>query len=68
MKYFRVPLYKVQSSRRALQEVGTEVKQVRFRYGGPVPEPLSNYLDVSMFHGYVRGGGCRGANLHYIEY
>lgn len=44
----RVPLYKFKSVRSTLKEVGTEVKQVRIRYGleGPQPEPLSNYLDV----------------------
>lgn len=51
---FRVPLYKVNSARRTLQEVGTEVKQIRLRYSNgyaePTPEPLSNYLDVSFFH------------------
>nr|CAI5822381.1 unnamed protein product [Callosobruchus analis] len=55
MKYIfhRIPLYKFKSIRRTLQEVGTDVRQVvlngnKFRnLGEPVPEILSNYLDVS---------------------
>lgn len=38
----------MKSVRNSLKEVGTEVTNVRLRYGdGPSPEPLSNYLDVS---------------------
>jgi cathepsin D len=45
----RIPLYKFQSARRALQEAGTDVHQFRLteNVDGPAPEPLSNYLDVS---------------------
>ncbi|KAJ8915245.1 hypothetical protein NQ315_015468 [Exocentrus adspersus] len=47
----RVPLERGKSARRTLQEVGTNVQQVKFRYevGGPAPEPLSNYLDAQYF-------------------
>lgn len=49
MRARRVPLYRMQSVRRHLQEVGTELHLVRMKYAatGPAPEPLSNYLDVS---------------------
>lgn len=43
----RLPLYKVQTSRRTLEEVGTNVEQIRLRYTGEGSEPLTNYLDVS---------------------
>jgi hypothetical protein len=48
--FCRIPLYKFQSARRALQEAGTDVHQFRLRENvdGPTPEPLSNYLDVSV--------------------
>uniref|UniRef100_V5GZE0 Lysosomal aspartic protease n=1 Tax=Anoplophora glabripennis TaxID=217634 RepID=V5GZE0_ANOGL len=47
----RIPLERGKSARRTLQEVGTHVQQVKFRYGvgGPAPEPLSNYLDAQYF-------------------
>lgn len=47
--FFSVPLYKVQSVRNALREVGTELHQARLQskyHSGLIPEPLSNYLDV----------------------
>lgn len=48
-EFHRVPLYKFKSSRRSLQEVGTEIRQVQIKYGGPTPEPLSNYLDAQYY-------------------
>lgn len=48
----RIPLTKVQSARRHLQEVGTEIDLVHRRWsqlGGPHPEPLSNYLDAQYY-------------------
>ncbi|GJQ74383.1 cathD [Trypoxylus dichotomus] len=48
-EFVRVPLYKIKSARRTLQEVGTEVQRVQIKYGGPTPEPLSNYLDAQYY-------------------
>jgi len=48
----RIPLTKVQTVRRALQEAGTDIDLVRHRWsglGGPTPEPLSNYLDAQYY-------------------
>lgn len=45
----RIPVYKAKTPRRFLQEVGTEVNQVRIRYGDLTPEPLSNYLDAQYY-------------------
>lgn len=45
-----VPLQKVDTVRKFFHEVDTEVTQLDYEIignvGGPVPEPLSNYLDV----------------------
>jgi len=47
----RVPLTKVKSPRRHLQDVGMEIKNTRRRWNvkGPHPEPLSNYLDAQYY-------------------
>lgn len=47
----RVSLTKDKTVRNSLREVGTHIEQVRFRYGagGPIPEPLSNYLDAQYY-------------------
>ncbi|KDR23365.1 lysosomal aspartic protease-like isoform X1 [Zootermopsis nevadensis] len=49
--FVRIPLYKFQSARRALQEAGTDVHQIRLteNVDGPIPEPLSNYLDAQYY-------------------
>jgi len=48
---FRIPLKQFKTARRTLHEVGTELEGLRNKYqfavGGPWPEPLSNYMDVS---------------------
>lgn len=47
---FSIPVQKFESARNLFHRVGTEVTQLRFnKYNnveGPIPEPLSNYLDV----------------------
>jgi len=53
----RVPLHRMQSVRRHLQEVGTPVKFAlphhhlkHYKYNlQPIPEPLSNYLDAQYY-------------------
>lgn len=40
----------MQTTRRKLQEVGTEVKQLTLRYGNdPIPEILHNYMDAQYY-------------------
>lgn len=49
-KLLRVPVYKTISARNHYRDVGTELNNVRFRFGnGSAPEPLSNYLDAQYF-------------------
>ena len=50
----RIQLYRTKSTRRILHEAGTKIENVAeffqkngTKYGGPAPEPLTNYLDVS---------------------
>ncbi|XP_045769364.1 lysosomal aspartic protease isoform X1 [Maniola jurtina] len=49
--FSRIPLYRMQSVRKHLHEVGTELHMVRIKYAaaGPAPEPLSNYLDAQYY-------------------
>ncbi|XP_049872353.1 lysosomal aspartic protease [Pectinophora gossypiella] len=49
--FIRVPLYRMETVRRHLVGVGTEVTPVRIKYrvAGPAPEPLSNYLDAQYY-------------------
>ncbi|XP_071535345.1 lysosomal aspartic protease [Panulirus ornatus] len=47
----RIQLHKFKSARHSLREVGTSVKLTRRRWGsgGPMPEPLSNYMDAQYY-------------------
>ena len=47
-----MPLHRFKSPRRSFEDVGTSVVMLMERYKfttGPIPEPLSNYMDVSIF-------------------
>uniref|UniRef100_A0A1B0EX03 Uncharacterized protein n=1 Tax=Phlebotomus papatasi TaxID=29031 RepID=A0A1B0EX03_PHLPP len=48
-KFVRVKLHKEATVRNHFSSVGTDLQQVSIRAntGGPTPEPLSNYMDVS---------------------
>ena len=51
----RIKLHRMQSTRQSLLEFGNSVESLKYKYkllsfngqAGPVPEPLSNYMDVS---------------------
>ncbi|RXG68431.1 Lysosomal aspartic protease [Armadillidium vulgare] len=47
----RVKLYQFQSARRTLEDVGSSVHLIRRKWGnkGPMPEPLSNYMDAQYY-------------------
>lgn len=51
----RIPLHRFKSSRRTLEEVGTSIRALKYKYflssgdNGPHPEPLSNYLDAQYY-------------------
>ena len=49
LNLFRVKLEKFKSARDQLREVNTPsgIFRYKYNYDGPIPEPLSNYLDVS---------------------
>lgn len=50
---FRVPLQKIETARVALNKVGTFVQGDKPR-AGDVPEPLSNYMDVSFAFSFLK--------------
>jgi len=47
----RIPLHRFKSARRTLTEVDSAVDQLQMKYAssGPVPEPLTNYLDAQYY-------------------
>ena len=47
----RISLHRFKSARRTLQEVDSAVEQLQSKYiaNGPVPEPLTNYLDAQYY-------------------
>ncbi|MCL4133586.1 UNVERIFIED_CONTAM: hypothetical protein GTU68_014441, partial [Idotea baltica] len=47
----RIQLFKFQSARRTFQEVSSSIDFTRRRWGstGPMPEPLSNYMDAQYY-------------------
>jgi len=48
----RIRLHRFKSARRTLMEVDSAVDQLQMKYGsttGPVPEPLTNYLDTQYY-------------------
>lgn len=49
--FLRVPLYRMKTVRKHFTEVDTDLQMLRIKYqvNGPVPEPLSNYLDAQYY-------------------
>lgn len=50
-----IPVEKFETARNLFHRVDTAITQLQIRYGdlsGPVPEPLSNYMDVSLWLEY----------------
>lgn len=47
----RISLHRFKSARRTLREVDSAVDQLQMKYAGsgPVPEPLTNYLDAQYY-------------------
>jgi len=47
----RIPLHRFKSARRTLQDVDSAVDHLQAKYvgNGPVPEPLTNYLDAQYY-------------------
>jgi len=47
----RIPLHRFKSARRTLTDVDSAVDQLQMKYtsNGPVPEPLTNYLDAQYY-------------------
>jgi len=51
----RVPLHRMSSVRRTFHSVGTSIESIKYKYlqavsvNGPVPEPLSNYMDAQYY-------------------
>nr|UTS56190.1 cathepsin D [Palaemon modestus] len=50
-EFHRIPLRKFKTARQSLREVDTSINLIRRRWGntGPMPEPLSNYMDAQYY-------------------